>query len=126
MTLAKILYDGAQNGDELVDLIHHLCLILFATPNEELLSGKWSCPLMCYLAVDNMREDGSFNEAHHFTTDLAKWKYAIRNVAFSQAYKKHKLNKLSLLEYVFFSYIKDINIYFHFKEQWKRVACKCL
>ena len=29
---------------------------------------------------------GSFNEAHHITTSLAQFKYALRNVAFYEAY----------------------------------------
>lgn len=85
--LAKQLFTAANKGSELMQHIHRLALSLFSAPNEQRLSERWSCTLMCYLAVDNMRDDGSFNEAHHFTTYLAQWKYIIRSVAFYHANK---------------------------------------
>lgn len=84
--LAKKLYTLAVKGDNLEEHIQRFALSLLTAPDEQKLSEKWSCSLMCFLAVDNMRDDGGFSEAHHLTSDLANWKYIIRGVALYEAY----------------------------------------
>ena len=92
------LYRCAVGKEECLEsLVHCFALTVFRAPPVQLLLEKWKCPLMCFLAVDNMQESGSFNEAHHVTTSLAQFKYMIRNVAFYEAYLRAEIHDTGLL-----------------------------
>ena len=83
---ASELFDMAKQTRGFTDCIHSLCVLLFQARSGQKLSDRWSCPLICYLAVDNLKDDGSFNEAHHLTSYLAQWEYIIRGVALYEAF----------------------------------------
>lgn len=83
--IAQILLSNIEGNLDLQAIIHQFGLSLFSTPPIVKDSNKWSCPLQCYLAVDNLRDDGSFNDAHHLTSSLAHWEYIIRGICLYEA-----------------------------------------
>lgn len=85
MAFAKQVYTAARNKSDLEEHIHAFSVSLFKRPPPGRHSQKWLCPLTCYLAVDNLRDGGTFTEAHLLTTYLARWEYVIRGVALFEA-----------------------------------------
>lgn len=83
--MAKELHCNIEGGHDLNKSIHQFSLSLFSTPPIVQNSNRWSCPLLCYLAVDNLRVDGNFNDAHHITSFLAQWEYIIRGICLYEA-----------------------------------------
>ena len=80
------LFDMSKRAGDFTDHIHSLCTLLLEAPKGRKLSDRWSCPLLCYLAVDNLKQDATFNDAHNLTTYLAQWEYIIRGVALYEAF----------------------------------------
>lgn len=86
LQLITDLSDDITNRKECQVTIHKLLLSIFSAPSVKKISDKWSCPLLCFLAIDNMRDDGSFNEAHHLTSFLAQWEYIMRGIALYESF----------------------------------------
>lgn len=76
---------GTDGGEEVKSALHDLTVQLLEKPAAEIAIKKWSCPLTCFLAIDNLRADGSFIDARLLTPKLAQWKYIFRNVAVFEA-----------------------------------------
>lgn len=85
------LHAKASLPGSIVKLVHAFCLLLFRQPSIVKSLEKWSCPLLCYFAAQNMREDGSFSDAHHITSELAHWEYLMRATTLYEIY--HTANK---------------------------------
>ena len=61
---------------------------------------RWQLPVLCYLTISALREDGSFLSAELYTPLLAKWEYFLRMVHFTQAFQMRLESGGVLLEYV--------------------------
>ena len=54
-------------------------------PQPETRGLRWSCPVQCYLAVQAVRQDGTFISASILAQKLAKLKYFCKSCALVQA-----------------------------------------
>ena len=95
--LASELYACCQSNHLVVPALHALSLNLFSMPPFEIAIDKWQCSLMCYLALDNLHEDGRFTEAHNLTSNLAHWEYIIRAVTLYEAERTKNNYRNSLI-----------------------------
>ena len=79
----RILIRNLQNllDQNLKDLqtIHDLCYTFSAPPNGNVAIGRWSDPLLCFIAVYNLRIDGSMKPIMLVPKDFSKWEYLIRS-----------------------------------------------
>lgn len=98
---AEVLKQCCKDDKEIIPALHQLSLSLFTVPPFEIAIEKWKCNLMCFLALENLREDGSFVQAHHLTSSLAQWEYNIRAVTLYEADRTQKDYETLLLGCVF-------------------------
>ena len=84
--LVVLIKSKLSSSEHVQESLHLLLLSLLRVPSEQSISQKWTCSLLCYLAVDNLRVDGTFNDAHNVTSSLAHWEYIRRSVALQESY----------------------------------------
>jgi hypothetical protein len=77
--LARILRRALDNKEKDINTIHQLFYTFLTPPPHDQPFSKWNDPLLCFLAVTNLREDGTFEPAATLTGELAKWEYNMRN-----------------------------------------------
>ncbi|KAH9922438.1 uncharacterized protein B0H18DRAFT_879469 [Fomitopsis serialis] len=88
------LYVALENKtDERMALIHKVLYSLVGIPAPGASMAKWKCPLMCWLAVSSLREDGRFVLAKDYTPIIAKWEYALRNLHLYEAWSPIALSR---------------------------------
>jgi len=76
--LIKMLRSALHHQEKDIGLLHKLFYAFLAPPPDDQPFKRWDDALLCWLAVTNLREDGTFNPAHKLTGQLAKWEYVIR------------------------------------------------
>ena len=47
--------------------------------------AKWTNPLLCFLAVTNLQEDGTFETIATLTTELCRWEYNMHGTGLYKA-----------------------------------------
>lgn len=100
--LAQDLFNQIEAKGDLQASIHKFSLSLFSTPPISKDINRWKCPLLCYLAVDNLRDDGNFKEAHHLTSILAHWEYIIRGVCLYEAKETASTYENGIIGYFYY------------------------
>jgi len=65
-----------QNQKDL-QTVHDLCYTFSAPSNENVAIGRWSNPLLCFIAIYNLRIDGSMKPILLVPKDFSKWEYLI-------------------------------------------------
>ena len=83
--LAHILLDALHNREKDIGTIHKLFYSFMAPPAEDRPFSKWNDPLQCFLAVTNLREDGTFEPAPTLTAELCRWEYNMRGTGLYEA-----------------------------------------
>jgi hypothetical protein len=73
--LTKMLHAALHLEDQDLSLLHKLFYSFMAPPPDDLPFKKWDDPLLCWLAVVNLHEDGTFYPAQKLTGELARWEY---------------------------------------------------
>ena len=73
--LGRILLQALHNEAKDINTIHLLIYTFLEPPPHDQPFSKWNDPLLCFLAVANLREDGTFKPAAALTRELAKWEY---------------------------------------------------
>jgi hypothetical protein len=97
-TLADQLMESLKRGDEIqikevVEQLHQFSFSLLIPqpepgadhPQPETRGLRWSCPVQCYLAVQAVRQDGTFISTSILAQKLAKLKYFCKSCALVQA-----------------------------------------
>jgi hypothetical protein len=83
--LARML-DGALLREEKdIQTIHQLFYTFMTPPADDQPFSKWNDALLCFLAVTNLREDGTFRPASALTGELSKWEYNMRGTGLYEA-----------------------------------------
>lgn len=100
--LAQDLFNQIEAKRDLQASIHQFSLSLFSTPPISKDINRWKCPLLCYLAVDNLKDDGSFKDAHHLTSFLAHWEYIIRGVCLYEAKETASICENGIIGYFYY------------------------
>jgi hypothetical protein len=80
-TLLKALH--CQEKD--IGTIHKLFYTFMASPADDQPFSKWNDALLCFLAVTNLREDGTFEPASVLTGELCRWEYNMRGAGLYEA-----------------------------------------
>ena len=65
--------------------MHKLFYSFLTPPPDDQPIGKWTDLLLCFLAVTNLREDGTFETAATLTTQLCRWEYNMRGTCLYEA-----------------------------------------
>lgn len=76
--LVKKLKEALENEICDISAIHELFYSYTAPPTNEDAMAKWSDALQCFLAVANLRPDGTFTSPGNFTQQLSHWEYLMR------------------------------------------------
>jgi hypothetical protein len=71
-------------------VIHDFAFALLGRPAPDVSKNKWLCPLNCFLAVDNLRVDGTWKDPNSLTPELAHWAYIMRCIAFREMQNRAK------------------------------------
>jgi len=84
-TLLKALEQEALD----IPTIHKLFYSYMAPPAPDAPIAKWTDAIQCFLAVINLREDGTFTPVLSFTPELAHWEYLMRGAALYETISNH-------------------------------------
>ena len=85
--------------------LHKLLLSLILPTLGE---NKFDCPLQCFLAAFNLRQDGQFQKAHLVTSPLAGLKYALRSIILTELLNMPKGEDLTTYDTTFAYKIEDV------------------
>ena len=86
ISLAHELYTALDSGSDITSqTIHRFLYSLLGVPAAGSSLDQWKCPLMCWLAISALREDGRFMPANDYTRVIAKWEYLLRNLHLHEA-----------------------------------------
>jgi hypothetical protein len=83
--LAQTLFKALQDEAKDLGTMHKLFYSFMAPPADDQPFRKWNDALLCFLAVTNLREDGTFNPAYVLTDELARWEYNMRGAGLYEA-----------------------------------------
>jgi hypothetical protein len=83
--LGRILLDALHRKEKDIGAIHNLFYTFMTPPAEDQPFSKWNDALLCFLAVTNLREDGTFEPAAALTGQLCRWEYNMRGTALYEA-----------------------------------------
>jgi len=86
--LSRILFRALQRKEKDIQVIHRLFYTFMAPPAEDQPFNKWNDALQCFLAITNLREDGTFAPAEKLTGDLARWEYNMRGAGLYESVKE--------------------------------------
>lgn len=88
MALAEHLkVEGNSNTSIiLTSKIHDLAFSLLDSdkPGDTSVDGFWVDPFQCFIAIENLQDNGHFREPKDVTSSLAAWTFVIRAIVFSQ------------------------------------------
>ena len=73
--LGHILFQALQRKEKDIQVIHRLFYTFMAPPTDDQPFKKWNDTLQCFLAITNVRVNGTFAPAEKLTADLARWEY---------------------------------------------------
>lgn len=83
-TYAEELYCALQSKSNdlvaTVPLLHRLLWAIITEHIVESMSDKFACPIMCFLALLSLNNDGSFKEAYECTQPPAIFKFLLRGI----------------------------------------------
>jgi hypothetical protein len=68
-----------KDDSEDMGLIHQLFYTFSAPPDDSSPIGRWQDPMICFIAITNLLNDGSFKHVFGVTKDFSKWEYSIRS-----------------------------------------------
>jgi len=77
--LTQALAAKLDKNEKDIQLLHNLSYTFSAPPSDHTPIGKWSDPLLCFLAIYNLYADGSMKPILSVTRDLAKIEYILRS-----------------------------------------------
>jgi hypothetical protein len=83
--LARILLEALIQKEKDIETIHKLFYTFLAPPADDKPFSKWNDALLCFLAVTNLREDGTFAPAGDLTAELSRWEYNMRGAGLYEA-----------------------------------------
>lgn len=80
-TKGRLLLHTLHNKDCDIPLLHDLFYSFTTPPSENKPLKRWDDTLQCFLAVKNMRKDGTSESAGTVAAQLSRWEYLIRGTA---------------------------------------------
>ena len=83
--LGRKLLDALHNWEKDIGTMHELFYSFMAPPADDQPFSKWNDALLCFLAVTNLREDGTFEPAAALTAELCRWEYNMRGAGLYEA-----------------------------------------
>jgi len=83
--LARILLEALVQKEKDIETMHKLLYTFLAPPPDDQPFTKWNDILLCFLAVINLREDGTFAPAGDLTAELSRWEYNMRGTGLYEA-----------------------------------------
>jgi hypothetical protein len=83
------LQDAINDGRNLHNSIHKLGLALLETSHPDIARNEWLCPLHRFLVAYHLKEDNTFPEAKHITSNLSQIQWFFRAVACVEANEHH-------------------------------------
>ncbi|EED81164.1 predicted protein, partial [Postia placenta Mad-698-R] len=85
--LITALHDSLRDNKTSLSAFHTIWYFLIGEPFAFTEVDKWKCPVLCWLALASVREDGRFIDANEYTPLLAEWEYLMRITHLTQAYR---------------------------------------
>ena len=98
--LLKQLRDALPvDGDAGSLAVHAATYALIGEPAPGSDANKWACPMMCWLAISSVHEDGRLVHAAEYTPVLAHWEYILRHLHLCEAYRRQDGGPSGLYRY---------------------------
>jgi hypothetical protein len=85
VVLGRKLLNALCNQEKDIGTMHQLFYSFMAPPGDDERFSKWNDTLHCFLAVTNLREDGTFEGAAALTAELSRWEYNMRGAGLYEA-----------------------------------------
>lgn len=79
ITSGKTLLQALTTPEPSIQVVHDLAFLLFTSTGNDR-DGVWTDPLTCFIAVDSLRDDGSFIGPNLLATHLSVWTYNIKAI----------------------------------------------
>jgi Orsellinic acid/F9775 biosynthesis cluster protein D len=85
VALGRMLLEALHHEEPDIGTMHKLFYTFMAPPMDDQPFSKWNDALLCFLAVTNLRDDGTFESAHKLTGQLVRWEYNMRGAGLFEA-----------------------------------------